>query len=70
MITYRTAYMIEQAIDKVIRFIVWKLPRRFLYWSIIRAWANASTGEWSHVDATAVTVNQMLSRIETNSEDE
>ena len=29
--------------DKVIEKIVWLLPRKFLYFSVLRAWAIAST---------------------------
>lgn len=34
--------------DKIIQFLVWKLPGRFLLWAIVRGFAIASTGENSH----------------------
>lgn len=42
----------EKMREKIIQFLVWKLPARFLLWAVIRGFADASQGEHSdkHVD--------------------
>lgn len=32
--------------EKIIIWIVWKLPRKIIYWSAIRLFANATTGKY------------------------
>jgi hypothetical protein len=31
--------------EKIIQFIVWRLPPRFLLWAVIRGFADATTGK-------------------------
>ena len=40
------------------------LPRCIVYYAVIRAWAEATTGQWSHEDATSVGVSDVVKRWE------
>ena len=40
------------------------LPRYIVYYAVIRAWAEATTGQWSHEDATGVTASDVVKRWE------
>ncbi len=31
--------------EKIVQFIVWKLPPRFLLWAVIRGFADATSGK-------------------------
>jgi len=33
---------------KIIKWIVWRLPPRILYWAVIRGFGDASTGKWEN----------------------
>ena len=46
------------------RWIADRLPRRIVYFAAVRAWSNATTGQWSHLEATGITVAEMLERWE------
>lgn len=48
--------LIERRREKVVHAIVWHLPHWLIYWSAIRAGANATTGEFGneHPDETSV----------------
>lgn len=39
--------------------IVCRLPHRVVYWCMIRAWANATTGPYSDLEAPAVTMDHV-----------
>ena len=40
-------YKTKKCFDNCLMWLVWKLPRRVVYWCGIRIWANASFGEGS-----------------------
>lgn len=44
--------------------LAYMLPRRVVGFAIIRAWAHATTGPWSHEEATGITTSDMLERWE------
>ena len=48
--------------ERLSRWIANHLPRWIVYHALIRAWANATQGEFSHVDVTKVTADQMINR--------
>lgn len=50
------------ALEKCYIWLAWKLPRRLVYWCVVRAAAHATTGSWSHVETPAVTVVECLER--------
>ena len=50
----------KNIIDRIADFIAWRLPRRVLYFSVIRAWAIATTGEYSDREATSVKVIEIV----------
>jgi hypothetical protein len=41
-----------------------KMPRWLVGWCLIRAWLNATTGEYSNQDVTTVTMEQVIRRWE------
>ena len=44
--------------------IAWLLPKNLIYWATIRLWANATQGEWAHVESPAVTISDAVKRWE------
>lgn len=53
----------KKFLDKVIMQIVYRLPGRFLYWCIVAAFSRATTGKWSKVVASKVTIKDMMDRL-------
>lgn len=41
-------YQATKLRDKIIRAIVWKLPKRVVMWAAVRVMAHATTGEYSN----------------------
>lgn len=50
--------------DKIIRWIVWKLPPKILYWAVVRGFADATTGKYGNREAPSVTYKQVMDSIE------
>ena len=48
--------------DKIARAVVWRLPRRLVYWSAIRVAASATTGRYSDQIVPDLTVVDALDR--------
>jgi hypothetical protein len=46
--------------EKILMFIVWRLPRSMIMWSVIRCWAYATTGEHSDKRLNEVTWEMAL----------
>ena len=44
--------------------IAYSLPRSVVNWALIRAWAHATAGPWSHEDVSSVTASEMIKRWE------
>jgi hypothetical protein len=40
------------------------LPRCVVYYAVIRAWAEATSGQWSHEDVTGVMASDIVKRWE------
>lgn len=52
------------AVERLSQFIVWRLlPYRIRYWAVVRAWADATQGQWSDQDSTAIRAEQLLKRM-------
>lgn len=49
----------DRLLMRLARLIPWKLR----YWVVINAWADATQGRWSHVEAPGVTVHEALERM-------
>ena len=49
--------------EKVITFIVWKLPARILYWAVIRGFSDATTGEWGNTHPDDVNYKMVMDRM-------
>ena len=49
--------------QRLARWIADHLPRRVVYFAVVRAWAEATTGQWSDTEATGITASTMLSRL-------
>jgi hypothetical protein len=48
--------------DSVLRWIVWRLPKRFIMWSYIRVVAHATTGEYGDTIVVELTAMDALKR--------
>jgi len=48
--------------NRTSRWIANHLPKRIVYHALIRAWAYATTGEWSGETATSVTTDVVVKR--------
>lgn len=49
-------------IDAVACWLAWRLPRRVVYWAMIRGAAHATTGPWGHEETPGVTITELLQR--------
>ena len=50
--------------NQVSRWIANHLPQRIVYHALIRAWAYATTGGWSHELATSIAASEVVARWE------
>lgn len=50
--------------DKIAQFIANHLPRRVVYFVLIRAWAYCTTGKWGSTVVGTLTVERALKRWE------
>jgi hypothetical protein len=49
--------------DELARWVANHLPRRVIYFAVVRAWNAATTnGRWLDTEATEITVSETLSR--------
>ena len=44
--------------------IAWILPKRIIYFCLIRAWAKATTGKWSNTIGPEVRMDEVIKRWE------
>jgi len=49
--------------DAILRQITFRLPGRFLYFCLVAAFVRATTGKWSHVDSSKVTLKDIMDRL-------
>ena len=42
--------------------IAYWLPKKLIYYCLIRAWANSGQGQWSSEDVTKITADVMIRR--------
>lgn len=49
--------------DNMLLWIARRIPRRLRYWAVIVAAAEATCGKWSDTDASAVTMMDVLKRV-------
>ena len=45
------------------RWLSYKLPKNLIYFAVIRAWANATTGEYGSEVATSITCDKVIERL-------
>lgn len=50
--------------NRVYRWIAYRLPRKVVYWAVIRAGAHATTGKYNTTEVTAITTMEVLQRWE------
>lgn len=43
-------------------WLAWRLPRRLVYFAVIRAWAHGTTGQWGDTEAPGLRVDEALQR--------
>jgi len=48
--------------EDLLFWFVWKLPRRIIEIAVVRAWANATTGPFSHEWPPGLTCDEVLRR--------
>ena len=56
-------YRYRPLLDTLCNRIAWLLPRRILYFAVIRAWAIATRDEYSTAEAGQVTVGEVVNRL-------
>ena len=44
--------------------VAYALPRSVVNWTLIRAWAHATTGQWENEEVSSVTASEMIKRWE------
>lgn len=49
--------------DNMLLWIARRIPRRLRYWAVIVAAAEATCGKWSDTDASAITMMDVLKRV-------
>lgn len=52
----------KKLLDKLARWIAWKLPRNVVMWAAIRLIAHATQGPYSKTDAASLEAMEALSR--------
>lgn len=62
MIEFR--YEAKRLSEKVLLWIVWKLPKKLVYWCAIRLMAHATTGQYSKQIVPELTAMDALKRWE------
>ncbi len=55
---------ISRLVDRFYCWLAWLLSKKLVYYSGIRLWANATQGDYSHVDVTDVNICDALKRWE------
>ena len=50
---------------KIASWLAYQLPKSVIYFAVIRAWAYATTGEWSKESPLEVTAETVLRRWDT-----
>ena len=43
-------------------WLMWRLPKRLVYYAVLRAWIFASTGQWNNEEVPAITAHDILQR--------
>lgn len=49
-------------LERLLMWFAWKLPRRLVYWTVVRATVHATTGPYSSVIAPDVRAQDVLER--------
>lgn len=49
--------------DEMAMDIVFKLPKWVIYYAVIKAWSNATTGKYGNSDPSTVTLVEALDRL-------
>ncbi len=61
-------YEVRKINQKILMFIVWRLPKRLVYWCGIRMCSAATTGKYSNTVVPKLGMMDMLKRCEEWSE--
>ncbi len=65
MIKFQLAYLrarITRLVERFWYWLAWATPKTLVYFIGIRLWANATTGEYSHVEAPGVLMEEAIKR--------
>jgi hypothetical protein len=52
----------ERFKEKIAIYIAWSLPRRVVLWTVIRAFAHATTGKWGNTHPDEVGYKEVYDR--------
>lgn len=55
-------YIAGKHAEKALRWFVWRLPRRLVYWSYIRVGAHATTGKYENTVVPDLGMMEALQR--------
>jgi hypothetical protein len=69
MLWFERKYLVEKQIDKVLRWIVWRMPRRMVMWAYVRVVAHATTGRHGDQIVPELLAMDALRRWDDESED-
>lgn len=59
---YWWKYLLGRLPQKALIWLIWRLPKRVIYWSAIRMLAVATTGKYSNQIVTELTALEALAR--------
>jgi hypothetical protein len=57
-------WKISRMSEKALLFVVWKLPRKLVYWCAIRVMAHATQGQYGNQEVPALLAMDALKRWE------
>jgi len=53
---------IEMIVDRICKWIAWRLPKRIVYWSLVRAAVHGVTGKYSNQIVHELTMFNTMER--------
>lgn len=52
-------------VDAAMRWMAYHLPRRIVYWALVRAWVFGTSGKWAGLESTSVLMRDVAQRYRT-----
>lgn len=57
-------YWLNNTKEKLLLTFWWKVPRSWIYWAVIAAWADVSTNEYKHLTPGEITWDMTCKALE------